>query len=366
VELERVENWSQIRARYEAFWQGEILDRPLVKVTAPLPDVQGEGEQENLPSGEADAVDWATNPERVMPRIERAVARTYHTGDAFPLVFPVSPGLVAIETTYLGCPYHVDAANGTAWIAPIIEDWDDPPGFEVDPDNFWWQASQELLEVGARRGAGRYVVGIPDLQGGGHVAVMMRGTERFAVDLLDRPQEIKAAIEAVNQAWLYYWETCVDITIPCNDGYVDWNGVWSDAPSVTVECDFAVMISPKMFNEFFLPALVKQTEWVERTVFHLDGEGQLVHLDTLLSLPTLEGIQWVPGAGGGHMSDWIPLLKRIQDAGKLLTLGCRPWEVTRLLTELKPEGVALSTSCDSAEEADALLGEVNRMFGVSE
>ena len=364
MELANIENWSRIRARYEAFWQGEILDRPLIKIAAPMPGAEGETDPDRRPTGDEDAVDWATNPERVMRRLERGVARTYYTGDAFPLVFPVTPGLVAIETAYLGCPYKVDPVATTAWISPIIENWDDPPSFEVDPDNFWWKATQQLLEVGARQGAGRYIAGIPDLQGGGHVAVMMRGTERFAIDLFDHPQQVKAAIKAVNEAWLYYCETCYDIVRRWNEGYVDWNGVWSDVSSFTVECDFAAMISPEMFNEFFLPALVKQTEWMERSVFHLDGEGQLVHLDTFLSIPTMDGIQWVPGARGGNMTDWMPLLKRIQDSGKLLTIGCRPWEVKRLLTELKPEGVCLGTSCGSAAEADALLDKVNRMFGV--
>ena len=65
------------------------------------------------------------------------------------------------------------------------------------------------------------------------------------------------------------------------------------------------------------------------------------------------------------MSDWVPLLKRIQASGKLLRLSASPEEVGLLLRELKPEGVLLTTSCSSIQEADALLAEVNRMFGVT-
>ena len=55
------------------------------------------------------------------------------------------------------------------------------------------------------------------------------------------------------------------------------------------------------------------------------------------------------------MSHWIRLMRRIQAGGKLLVLACEPWEVEILLTELEPEGLLLSTHCDSEEEARALL-----------
>ena len=183
------------------------------------------------------------------------------------------------------------------------------------------------------------------------------------MDLFDHPEPVRAAIEAVNKAWLHYFEKCYEIIHRWRDGYVDWLGVWSDVPAATVECDFSAMISPQMFNEFFLPALEQQTEWVERSIFHLDGPGELVNLDTLLSLPTLDGIQWIPARK--RVTEWIPLLQQIQQAGKLLTMGCRPWEVDRLLSELKPEGLMLDVSCGSVGEAEALLDMVQHRYGSS-
>jgi 5-methyltetrahydrofolate--homocysteine methyltransferase len=352
-----------------------MIDRPLIQVTA-LKEPLEPGE---APADEQALLDWFSNPERVIPRLERKIKATHWGGEAFPLGFPVSPFLVAIEAAYLGCPYklmpqlrnevggdgpltgevHYDG-GGVAWSEPIIDDWDNLPSLGVDPHNFWWRTTQRLLELSAERGAGRYYVGIPDLQGGGHIAVMLRGAQRIALDLYDHPQQVKRFITAVNEIWLYYFEACFEILHLWLDGYVDWLGVWSQLPSVTVECDFAAMISPGMFIAFFLPALEQQVAWIERTIYHLDGPGQLVHLDTLLSLSKLDGIQWVPVKD--KMSDWIPLLQRIQRGGKLLVLDCEPWEVKRLLTELKPEGLLLRTSCGSVEEAERLMEDVERMF----
>ena len=127
----------------------------------------------------------------------------------------------------------------------------------------------------------------------------------------------------------------------------------------SIEC---CMISPAMFNEFFLPSLRRQTQWVERTIYHLDGPGAIRHLDALLHLDTLDGIQWVPGTGEKPMREWIPLLKRIQDGGKLLVVACIADEVLSLLDALRPEGVLLQARGGAPDAADALVDTVATRF----
>ena len=60
------------------------------------------------------------------------------------------------------------------------------------------------------------------------------------------------------------------------------------------------------------------------------------------------------------MTQWVPLLRRIQAAGKLLVADCEGSEVLPLLSQLRPEGLLLSTRCGSEEEADELLAQVER------
>jgi len=354
--LPGVSDWPRIRARYEAWWQGE-LPGPLVRVTAPCgsdaPD------PDPAPTDEAGLLEWFTDPARVLPRLERDLARTYYAGDAFPVLFPLSTGLPAIESAYLGASYRIVPGANTGWSSPLIEDWGRCPPLTVDPANSWWRRTQRLLETGAARGAGRWVAGIPDLQGGGHIVAELRGAERLALDLYDHPEAVKRAIAEVNEAWWFYYRACFEIIHRYQAGYVDWLSIWSDRPAVTVECDFSGMISPAMFNEFFLPALQQQTEWVGRTLYHLDGPQALPHLDSLLALPTLSGIQWVP-LPGQRASDWVSLYQYVQKAGKRLVLACAPWEVRLLLDELRPEGLLLTTSCASPAEAEALVAEVMR------
>ena len=76
------------------------------------------------------------------------------------------------------------------------------------------------------------------------------------------------------------------------------------------------MIGPDMFREFVLETLRKDTERLAHTVYHLDGVGQLPHLDSLLTLPQLDAVQWVYGSGKPKAKYWLDVYRKIADAGK--------------------------------------------------
>jgi len=52
---------------------------------------------------------------------------------------------------------------------------------------------------------------------------------------------------------------------------------------------------------------------------------------------------------------WVPLLKRIQRAGKLVHITVPANEVEPLLQELSPKGLMLDTYCSTEDEARELL-----------
>lgn len=345
-------DWERVRQRYEAWWTGELRDQPLLKVTAPLP---GRPSASPPPTDPDLLLCYFTDPDEVVPRLLAQVDGTYYAGDAFPAIFPVAGRLVAIQAAYHGSPYHIMPVANSAWAEPAIHSWEDRAPVGYDPDNWWWLASQRLLDRGAEEAAGRAVVGIPDLQGDGEIAARLRGTAELAIDCVECPGEVRRLIEEINVAWLRYYEECIALIHRWVPGYLDNLGVYSDRPMVTLECDFSCMISSAMFDSIFLPGIARQASWIERTIYHLDGPGAIRHLDSLLALDDLDGIQWQPGAAGGPMLRWTDLLQRVQEAGKLLVVSCQPWEVEPLLAQLRPEGLLVSTHCASPAEADALL-----------
>jgi 5-methyltetrahydrofolate--homocysteine methyltransferase len=357
------EDGAEAVTRLDAWWKREIVDRATLVVTAPRQGVSAEAyaalsSPGDIPPDELQA--WFTNPEQVIPRQERRIEATYWGGEALPVMFPVSISMVAITAAYLGATYHLISGGNTAWADPVIDDWETRPQITFDPDNAWWQLSKRLLDAAGRRAAGRYAIGLPDLNGPSEILALLRGTEELALDMIDHPDAIITAQEEVDEAWMRCFEAATGVVHQWIGGYAFWMGIWSDRPAIDLQSDVSCLISPRMFERFFMPSLERQTEAIDRTIYHLDGPGAIRHLDLLLALPELDGIQWVPGAGAAPMSAWLPLLRRIQAHGKLLLLFCEPWEVEILLTGLEPEGLLLNTHCSSEEEARRLLENAAR------
>src|SRR5690606_31773737 len=72
--------------------------------------------------------------------------------------------------------------------------------------------------------------------------------------------------------------------------------------------------------------------------YHLDGKGQIAHLDHLLSIERLHSIQWIPGDGQPSPDRWLPLLKRIREGGKLCQVFVTPEGALRIARELGGKG----------------------------
>jgi 5-methyltetrahydrofolate--homocysteine methyltransferase len=129
-----------------------------------------------------------------------------------------------------------------------------------------------------------------------------------------------------------------------------------------LQSDFAYMISPRMFERFVMPDIAACCEVLDHAFYHLDGKGQIPHLDMLLSLERLRGIQWIPGDGQPPAESWLPVLRRIRDAGKLCQLYVSP-EGARIITrELGGRGFAFYIDQPMSQtEAEDYLQEIERL-----
>jgi hypothetical protein len=92
---------------------------------------------------------------------------------------------------------------------------------------------------------------------------------------------------------------------------------------------------------------------------HLDGKGQIRHLDLLLSLEHLRGIQWIPGDGAPPAEEWLPLLKRIREGGKLCQVYVTADAARKIIKELGGKGFALEIVDDLIrDQAERLVEEL--------
>jgi len=340
------DDWEDAKKRFEAWWVGEVLDRPAIQVAAPRDGV----ERKPIPPPLSLDQRW-TDVDYVIAVNEERLRTTYFGGEAFPCFWPnLGPDVFA---AYLGCQliFH----ETTSWAKPLILNWSSPPPLRFDKSNKWWRLTIQLTEAAVQASQGRWSVGLTDLHGGMDALAALRGQQNLAFDVIDNPDKIEREMGFLTPLWFEIYEGLHQIARRAVAGSSAWLPAWSPGRWYPVSCDFAALVSPAAFERFILPDIEAEVNWLDHSIFHLDGPGSLPHLETLLHLPRLNGIQWVPGAGSPSMVHWIPLLKNIQAHGKILHLSVGADEVEPLLSELSPGGLMLSTSCATESAARDLL-----------
>jgi 5-methyltetrahydrofolate--homocysteine methyltransferase len=192
--------------------------------------------------------------------------------------------------------------------------------FEYSLDNLWLNLIKNIYEEGMIRWKGQVIMGMPDLGGTLDILAIFRSTESLLMDMIDEPEEVKRLIWEIHELWHRYYREFNDILQPLNPGYTDWSLIYSDAPSYILQSDTCYMMGPEMFEEFVKPELEASCRRLRRSVYHLDGIGQLNHVDSLLAIKELNGVQWVPGQGKPSSEHWPELHKKIHGSGKNIQL----------------------------------------------
>ena len=171
---------------------------------------------------------------------------------------------------------------------------------------------------------GRVVIGMTDLGGIMDVLQSFRGAENLLMDLYDAPEEVLRCVGELQQLWFQYYDKFNAIMEGEAQGYSHWYGLYHEKPGYILQSDFSFMIGPDMFKTFVAPELSSSADRMYNAVYHLDGEGEIVHLDTILSIDGIKGIQWVPSPGNRDKNH-DELLCRILDAGKkIISHASRP------------------------------------------
>ncbi len=359
------EDAGKVIDRFEAFYQGEIIDRALVSMTVRRPDSPGPGARAAFgKSGTCTEPSYRDLEERwldVEGRAERAardIGQHEFIGDTLPVIWPnMGP---EIFSACCGCGYVF--GEETAWSEPAIIDWErDGPKARFDPEHPYFRAVLRFTEALIGLSEGRYIVGLTDFHPGGDHLAALRDPANLAMDLIDDPGRVKALL---SRSQTEYFDAYDRLYAPIARAGMPATS-WINAPAFgrfyIPSCDFAALISTRQFEEFFLPGLIDECRFYDRSIYHMDGPGQIRHLDSILSIPRLNAIQWVPGAGHEELAQWIPLLKRIRSGGKSVMVYCRISELDLVFDNFRPEGIwLLPSDVDDGETARAVLRRVEK------
>jgi hypothetical protein len=331
-------------ARDHSAWWAHELHRPLVNLTV-RDEVPGE------------RLSYLTNYPMDMPAdtlldlFEPAIAATHYYGDAFPAWWVnCGPGIGA---GFMGADVHsVREPSETVWFSVEHPRPANELELRYDEQNAWWQRVQALTAAMVERWHGLVQVGQTDIGGNLDILASFRGTQGLLYDLLDCPEVVQRLASQATQLWLRYYDELDALIRPACPGSSCWAPLWSPGKTYMLQSDFAYMLSPAMFERFVLPDLYACCEHLDHAFYHLDGKGQIPHLDLLLSIPRLRGVQWIPGDGQPSPDQWLPLLKRIRDGGKLCQVFVRPEGARRIVRNLGGRGFLLVIQHEPGEFRD--------------
>ena len=347
------EDWDRIAEDYAAWWAHE-LDRPLVQITGAAYD----------PSVAYPAVPhfW-TNVDSAVTADELAdqhwtlmTARRFY-GDAFPHLFVnYGPGIAA---GFMGARVH--SVPETVWFEPAEARPIERIALQVDWAGAWWERVGEATRALVARMGDQVQISHTDLGGNLDILASFRTTQQLLMDLYDAPEHVERLIGEITSAWIQYYDALDSLIRPGCPGTSPWAPIWADGTSYMLQCDFSYMISPRMFERFVLPDLEACCQHLSHGFYHLDGPGQIPHLDLLLGIERLRGIQWVPGDGNPPQHEWLDLLSRIIAGGKLCQIYVRAESALEIVRHLGGKGFMFSIMDSmTADEAEAFLGTLAR------
>jgi hypothetical protein len=236
----------------------------------------------------------------------------------------------------------------TAYSIPSVKSWEQLDEIKIDFNNPYFRKLEEMTYAALERCKGRYMVGYTDIHAGIDCAAAFRDPQQFCIDLIMEPENAKRLVDISSRDFLKVYNHFDSILKSHNQLSVTWMGIPSLGKMHIPGCDFAAMISPEDFDVFVLPSIKKEISAMTHNIFHVDGKGVARHLDKILQLPEINAIQWVQGMGlDTPIMQWVPLIKRVQAAGKSLVIDLQVSELDSFMKEVKPEGILLCIDADT-------------------
>lgn len=347
-ELEFKKDMKRSLERVYAWYNGELLDRPPVRFSR---------HNEAFECFDDSGRNWPSLKDRwfdVEYQLEKTVSemeRKSFLGETFPVFWPnLGPNVIAAA---YGCPYIFGEV--TAWAEPLVEDMNDGCCLPV----FDWQSEyikklDEMTDAAVDFAQDRFLVGYTDLHSGMDLCAALRGTQNLLMDIYENPEMIHKMCNTYTDDFFRLFDHFDEKLKAKKQLSVTWMNIPSFGKLHIPSCDFSSMISEKQFLEFAMPGLVKECTHMDHNIFHMDGKDVARHLNQILTLPKLNAIQWVQGVGLDQpLLQWIPLIKKIQSAGKGVVLDIRPDELEPFIAEVSPKGLYLCiAACNAEEEKD--------------
>ncbi|MFI3214110.1 MAG: hypothetical protein R3Y24_12325 [Eubacteriales bacterium] len=340
-----IENWNEIQKHTEAFWNQDYYERCSISMRGPKEIITP------MPDYGLSLKEQYTNPDYLFEKAMNRIGNMNFYGEAIPTAsIDFGP---AGHAAYFGA---VPEYGSSIWYETGIDEDD------IAQVKYQDQFFQEHLQIVKRLGElskGKILMAMPDNCGIVDALALIRGNDNLLIDMIDNPEFVSEAIPKIIDVWKKTQDVFFDTLKENSYGGSthDWMQIWCPKRHAQIQCDYSAMISPAMYEEFVLPELIETSKFLDQTTYHLDGQEQIRHLDIILSVDTITNIQWTPVAGQPRTSEFIPVLRKIQESGKGLILLPEVDEVPAIVDNLSHKGLHLmiEKGITSKQIADDIL-----------
>lgn len=350
TELERKPNLGETLDRFDAWWNCAAIDRPLYTAFVPAENAP------TPPTLDRPLAELWMDAEWQLANAEASVHSRHYPAENVPCWYPnLGPEILA-------APFGAELQFGsleawTSWSVPPYESPREAIGVRPNWGDRLWRTIEELELASLERGEGRWLTGFTDLHPNADLLASLVEPERLCVEVVDDPDGVREALEFLTPHCLEGYGRLVSSILAKGQPTTTWTPCPFRGRMHVASCDFSAMLSPISFRELVLPSIVQECRAVDRVLYHLDGPAALRHLDAILEVPEIHGLQWVYGAGHGPASRWLEVYRRAQGAGKCMQVLCEDADDARTLRRsLRPEGLWLDVGgVFTLDEVDGLL-----------
>ena len=341
-------DFDECLARIEAWYEQKLLDRPPVRFSHH--NIEYERHRTVQGPWKTPKDRWLDVEFQVSAFIESLKGTTF-LAETFPVFWPNLSAVV--YNLFLGQEARFD--DVTVWVTPCVEDLEKPPELRVQWDNIYFRTVEAMTRRALELAEGRFLVGYTDMYAGVDCTLGLRGMEQMCLDVLFQPDALRRLI---NMAWQEYpavYQHFDQMLKSHGQLSITWMNLPSRETFNVLACDFATNISREHFDAVCMPILRREASLFTHNVFHVDGRGVARHIDSILTLPNLVGVQWVQGYGAAQpILQWIPLIEKIQQAGKSVIVDLQPEELEPFMRRVDPRGIMLWIPAEPKDQPEIL------------
>ena len=254
-------NFEESKKYWRAFWEKEVLDRPVVCVKAPKRGV------EYHPFELTPAMSYYACMEdgwdATLAEIKKNIASTWFGGEAMPQVdLTLGPDEYA---AILGGKLQSQRDNFTSWSIPV---WDDMEGriAQIDrSENGYFSILRGAYRKLAEEGDGIFLLNMLDFHSHFDALCALRDPAETCMDLLDDPDSVVAALDSIAATYPEIFEAIYEDARMEERGCIGWCPTYLEkGRSAIVCCDYSCLLSPAQGKKFFLPYVEQEVAYIDQ------------------------------------------------------------------------------------------------------